>query len=435
MLTSVRLQPNNVLYFKEVYPSVSGQKDPAQVNTDMSDFYHSNSAPGFPLDIDFEFQQPLNNCPKLPSRGYGLLPRPCIFTSRSKDTIYQSGGALDKENCPSIFLTGTLPASTPAAYEVLAMYSSYILNRIKTKISQIAARRGCEYYYLSVWEYQQRGALHLHICLSSPCEDFLQENLLLWKIYWIKMLKKVEELSSVPLLSAPDGYQFSFDQIQAPAQKTISGVTSYLAKYLSKDSSKNIRSSVNSSRSGRSTFFSPGRWFSKSRNIKALIDRHSACFTEDSPIFGGKVISFLNDNSIPFDYKEITRPYTNKISYRLIIPSEFHQLILDYMNSLSTRSRNIFTPVSSLLVRGSFLLKQNFPDILESIRHLGLSLDGVFDYSSLCSKFSSVFRQRLCAFSLWRSGIVDASYDDVKFMVHEGDLLDLLTYPLVGAIK
>lgn len=427
MLTSVHLQPNNVLYFSEIYPSISGQKKPSSLNTDMSDYYHSNSSSPSGLDIDFDFSQPLNNCPKPPSRGYGLLPRPCVFTSRAKNTIYQAGGALDKEGHLSIFLTGTLPASTPAAYEVLSMYSAYVLKRIKTKISQIASKRGSEYFYLSVWEYQQRGALHLHICLSSPCEDFLQENLLLWKIYWIKMLKKVEELSSVPLLSAPDGYQFSFDQIQAPAQKTISGVTSYLAKYLSKDSSKNIKSSVEESRSRRSTFFSPGRWFSKSASVKALIAKHSACFVENASIYNGKIMSFLNDNLIPFDLKEIRRPYSDKISYRLIIPEQSFGLVFDFMTACQSPLRNLVDNVSAFLVKGFALLRQNFADVLESVRHMGLPCDRVYDYPSLLRSLDFLSVQQLAVYALWRSGLVASPYDEVKQLLLQNNLLNLLT--------
>lgn len=432
MLTSVHLQPNNVLYFKEIYPSKSGQKDSRHISTDMSDFYHSNSSEdlGSALDIDFEFQQPLNNS-NLPRRGYGLLPRPCMFTSRAKDTIYQSGGALDKTDCTTIFLTGTLPASTPAAYETLASYSAYILNRLKTKINQISKKRDAEYYYLSVWEFQQRGALHLHICISSPQKDFLQELLLLWKIYWVKLLKKVEDLSSIPLLSAPDGYKFSFSQIQAPAQLSTSGVASYLAKYLSKDSSKVIKDSVNLSRSRRANFFSPGRWFSKSSNVKALISRHSVCVTEDSPIYAGSVFNHLIEENIPFEFKEIRRPYTDKLSYRLIIPSESFDSVKLFMLSLSCSlptiriSPSLFSP---RFLEGARLLKHNFLDFLESIRHMGLPLSRVYDYSSFLRNTTFSEKQGFYLYQLWRSGFIHTSYEQVQSLLRENKLTDLLNF-------
>lgn len=437
MLTSVHLQPNNVLYFKEVYPSISGQKDKKIINTDTSDFYHFNSASlvsGSELDIDFEFSQPLNNSTefRIPRRGYGLLPRPCLFTSKAKDTIYQAGGAMDKAGLSSVFLTGTLPASTDASYEVLAMYTSYINKRIKTKFGQISARRSVDYYDLSVWEYQQRGALHLHICVASASEEFLQEILLLWKIYWIKILSKVEQLSLVPLLSAPDGYRFSFHQIQAPAQRTTSSVTAYLAKYLSKDSSKVIEKSVNLSRSKKQTFFSPGRWFSKSRNVKALISRSSSVYTEDSPIYGNKVMKFMCDRNIPFDLKEIKRPYTDKLSYRLIFPPEYHETISQYMGSLNRQAQPLsdkLTLVSSIYIHGARIFKENFTDFLESIRFFGMPYHGVYDYASFVRKTTSSQKKEAYLYVLWRSGFISASVDFVRNLISLNNLTQLLTCP------
>lgn len=426
MLVTSTFQPNNVILIRETYPSLSGQKEKKPFVQIDPDYYHSNfpSLPlGSGLDIDFEFQQPLNN--SCPSPGYGSLPTPVRFTSRCKNTLMQSGGALEKEQIPSLFLTGTLPASTQDAYKTIASYTSYILNRIKTKFRQIQARRNCDSHWLSVWEYQKRGALHLHVCIASCDLDYLQELLLLWKIYWIKILEKVEQLSTTSLLSAPDGYRFSYHQIQAPAQLTKKSVNQYLAKYLSKEESKRINSAKSLM---PSTFFAPGRWLSVSRSIKKLISRNTIKYHERvETIYNSTLFNHLVTKIPGIQVKEIKRPYSNRVSVRIVVPAGFYPALCSSFSSppaLAAEKEGV--SYSSQLITGYRYILSNFSDFYHSATYNGIVLDGIYDLESFYRRMDKSTLKLMYIYAYWRSNPF-CPIAVVRSYIHQNNLENLLT--------
>lgn len=99
------------------------------------------------------------------------------------------------ENC--IFPTLTLPSVDIAAYEGLARYSAYVCNRLSVIIERYF--RPDLFPNMSrcfIWEYQDRGALHLHIAISSLCMDAISlkdfERFL--RLKWIEILEDVSRL-------------------------------------------------------------------------------------------------------------------------------------------------------------------------------------------------------------------------------------------------
>lgn len=194
--------------------------------------------------------------------GYGTLPvKPTKFGLNSKRTILRSGGALEQSSIPEecLFLTGTLPGSTQDSFRAIAAYSAYLVNGLKAWISNYIPNK-LDFY---VWEYQRRGALHLHYCVHAPdvaSRQFILDN---FKSWWIGILHKIGEKSSCDLFRRDENYSHLSDEskVRAVAEVCRKSPARYLAKYLTKSIQP---------KKGNARFFTPSRWFGVSRPLNAL---------------------------------------------------------------------------------------------------------------------------------------------------------------------
>lgn len=195
--------------------------------------------------------------------GYGSLPeKPTKFGLNAKRTVIRSGGALEKSSKPEecLFLTGTLPGSTEDSFKAIASYSAYLVNGLKAWISNYIPNK-LDFY---VWEYQKRGALHLHYCIHAPditAREFILKN---FKAWWIGILHKIGEKSNCDLFkkNAKYSHRSNENKVRAVAEICRKSPARYLAKYLTK--------SVHPKR-GNARFFTPSRWFGVSRPLNALL--------------------------------------------------------------------------------------------------------------------------------------------------------------------
>lgn len=205
---------------------------------------------------------PPNSKTKRYSTGYGSLPeKPTKFGLNAKRTVLRSGGALEKSSIPSecLFLTGTLPGSTEDSFRAIACYSAYLVNGLKAWISNYIPSK-LDFY---VWEYQRRGALHLHYCIHAPdtiAREFILKN---FKAWWVGILHKIGEKSNCDLFKRNSSYSHRSDEskVRARAEVCRKSPARYLAKYLTK--------SIHPKR-GNARFFTPSRWFGVSRPLTAI---------------------------------------------------------------------------------------------------------------------------------------------------------------------
>lgn len=199
------------------------------------------------------------------SVGYGLLPsKPTVFGLNAKRILVRSGGALEKsidspDQC--LFLTATLPASTEDAFRAIAEWSGYIVNGLKAWIAK-SVRSKLDFY---CWEYQRRGALHLHYCVYVPDEQARNPIQSGFKNWWIELLHRVGEKSNTDLFRKNKNYTHLSDtsKVRAVAEICRKSPARYLAKYLSK-SAKGLK--------GRARFFTPSRWWGTSRPLKQILE-------------------------------------------------------------------------------------------------------------------------------------------------------------------
>ena len=197
--------------------------------------------------------------------GYGLLPeKPTTFGASARRKIMRAGGALEKSiSDPNecLFLTATLPGSTEESFRAIAEYSGYIVNSLKSWIANHIKAK-LDFY---VWEYQKRGALHLHYCVHAEDENARNHIQRGFKDWWIAILHRVGEKTLTDLFRKNHKYTHLSDtsKVRAVAEICRKSPARYLAKYLSKSASK---------LKGRARFFTPSRWWGTSRPLKKLLD-------------------------------------------------------------------------------------------------------------------------------------------------------------------
>jgi hypothetical protein len=129
----------------------------------------------------------------------------------------------------AIFLTGTLPGSTPAAMRAMADYSAYAVNALKAWISK--RHRATHSFY--VWELQKRGALHLHYCLWVP-DPVTRESICSgFKGEWARILDSIGAKSGIDMWARKEGGTHAGNQevLQAYAQEVRKSVAAYMAGY------------------------------------------------------------------------------------------------------------------------------------------------------------------------------------------------------------
>jgi hypothetical protein len=167
------------------------------------------------------------------------LNRPKSFTNAAGQKLRECGAAVDHITAdPALTraITLTLPANHEAAFVALAAYSSYVINRLFQPIRRKFPKE-CLWFF--VWEYQKRGALHLHIALYHPCAvtgqilgDEMVDN-------WLRILADVGTLSQTDMFCKSDMKTYTpREKYQNQNQPMRRSLGAYFSKYAGKKESK-----------------------------------------------------------------------------------------------------------------------------------------------------------------------------------------------------
>ena len=219
-------------------------------------------------DTEEKSSPPLSLVPNSQSKredaGFGRLPdKPPAFGLNAKRNLIRRGAAMEgtapSEEC--LFLTGTLPGSTEDSFRAIAEWSSYIVHRLKSWVGTYA-RSKLDFY---CWEYQRRGALHLHYCVWLPdavSRSHIHRGFHGW---WVGILHAIGEKSGCDMFrkNSTKTHLGDTSKVRAVAEVCRKSPARYLAKYLSKSASP-VR--------GAARAFSPARWWGTSRPLKTLCD-------------------------------------------------------------------------------------------------------------------------------------------------------------------
>lgn len=160
-----------------------------------------------------------SDCPpvEILRAGYGLLGKKPKMSRKSANNALERMSAIEleyqKENC--LFITLTLPSDVPRSYEVLARYSSFCVNRLNQYLKDNYGKEN--FARVCVWEYQKRGAPHLHMAVGvgEDCNirrggASLEDSKDAWMqgfrrklaVAWMHILESVGELADIDMFDS-----------------------------------------------------------------------------------------------------------------------------------------------------------------------------------------------------------------------------------------
>lgn len=258
------------------------------------------------LDISAKFRTPSPERVRAATR-FGLDARRHILRS----------GAAMESRCASpqesLFMTGTLPGSTPQALVAIATHADYIVDRLKSWLSKQRQDRLDIY----VWELQKRGALHIHYVTHIPDKKARDRVRRGFHREWCNLLDAVGRKAGVDMYQKGFGDGGSHDRsvVQAYAVEVEKSVAAYLSKYVSKQ--HNVLTKFNER-------YAPKRWWGRSRPLKALTD---ALSTRSEEVFsslqeGIQYIRNVHDDltglsASQYSYQHKAGPGETRITYVL----------------------------------------------------------------------------------------------------------------------
>lgn len=200
--------------------------------------------------------------------GWGsLTPRDTGLTRYGRMRLQQALGWLDKnvDSSELLFITLTVPGDTFSIFEAIAANSSRLIHDFKAWINKRLPSKLDAY----VWEYQKRGALHLHYVVHCPDQSIaegLKENV---KDQWIRQLDRLSEATGIDLYERRDGnsWRYQKDVVRTAVETVKKSVSRYMSKYMSK--------SARNSPQGR-PFPHPARYYGVSRPLLAAVESATA---------------------------------------------------------------------------------------------------------------------------------------------------------------
>jgi hypothetical protein len=206
-------------------------------------------------------------------KGEYRLNSPKRFTSISGQKLLESGAIIEMlcgdrpefSHCTTL----TLPANHRDAFECLAAWSGYAVNRLFQYLRRHYPDMNL---YFFVWEFQKRGALHLHICHYHP--DSAEGQLIGFQLceLWHRILCDISEESGICMFSRADRKSCTIRQNhQHHTQPMIKGCGRYFAKYAIKNGKDDADSYVKE----YAKTLSPTRFWGSSMAIKNLIKQFS----------------------------------------------------------------------------------------------------------------------------------------------------------------
>lgn len=201
----------------------------------------------------------LQDCEKV---GFGKLASARRFTPYAKFAV-RDGCAILKERFKTnvVFATGTIAGSTYEALQTVAKYSGLIVQRVEQWIRDTAPGS----LQVLIWEWQKRGALHIHVAIGNNDKRLLRRLRIAFKTYWFNLLGRIGERAGVDLFARRDGgtWLTRKNKCRANCVPVRKDIGRYMAKYLSKGGHTNVRALA------FPTFPvpCPSRWWGMSRSL------------------------------------------------------------------------------------------------------------------------------------------------------------------------
>lgn len=201
--------------------------------------------------------------------GFGECASERAFTVYGRKTIKEACAVLESIHGTNIlFVTLTVPARGVSGARAFATWSGYALLLWNQRLRDVLP----DAQFVSVWEWQKRGALHLHVALASSSRSCLETFGVNVRKVWWSVLDAVGKKAGVDMLASEDG-RLKFDGfplLVTDAQWIKKSLGRYLSKYISKGAV-----GLNAA-----CLYPPPRWWSVDK--KTLTAVHQARETTES---------------------------------------------------------------------------------------------------------------------------------------------------------
>ena len=172
-------------------------------------------------------------------------------------TIIRAGSCFDSSpDTQRLLLTGTLPGTGHRAHRAIAEFSSYASKTLTNWLTRRSP--SCKWMY--TWEFQGRGALHIHLVveLEAVPSLYVQAH---FKDEWNRILRAISRKSKVNLYAKTKTYAHSPSKTQADVTICDREPSRYISKYISK-------TSTHAKSFGR---YPPRTWYQCSRSLLAAL--------------------------------------------------------------------------------------------------------------------------------------------------------------------
>lgn len=226
------------------------------------------------LDIISKFQQPDKRGAEI-ERIKRSTPSRTAFGRNARHIMLEAGAVTERwtsSPSKSAFVTLTLPGSTKDAYSAIAKWSGFICNRLTQWLRRKFPK--CTWFY--VWELQSRGALHLHLCISSLARNEAMVAGRCVAEQWYKVLEDVGRYEGTCLFTHSRGDRCTTKQYwQCTVERVRKSVAAYVSKYVSKTVTKE-KKGFGERRVVHP--YCPRRWWGMSSKLRRMIkDARSEC--------------------------------------------------------------------------------------------------------------------------------------------------------------
>lgn len=170
-----------------------------------------------------------------PKVGFGRPGEGNGFSTNGRRRLMRAGAVLDSlAESPNqvLFCTGTLPGSTYESKLAIAAWSGWAVNAVKAWF----AKRVPAKHDMYVWEFQKRGALHLHYAILVKDGATRARIISEWKQQWERIIDGISNKSGVDCWRKNANYTHASDKsvLQADCQECTKSIARYLSKYVSK---------------------------------------------------------------------------------------------------------------------------------------------------------------------------------------------------------
>lgn len=194
--------------------------------------------------------------------GWGFAAKPTSFTRNARHRLLEAGAVIDNEfgrNCYEVTLT--LPGSGNEAYQTLANWTGWMCDRLLREVR----RNTITSHWFYVWEWQKRGALHLHFAIAGSDMTEVKKVAQGLEYMWFELLLELEQKTGVELFrkNRDITWRNKPEKWRSHVLPVYKSVAAYFSKYAGK--------SANSQPKHGCTFY-PARWWGSSRAVKQGIE-------------------------------------------------------------------------------------------------------------------------------------------------------------------